>query len=117
MLAADSLRGHETLVRVCGRHPDVDDGRVGTREADVAEQALGVIRLRADVDACVLQQPCDTLASEEQIVGDHYAHGSTTRSVRAPVSTAPPSAPTRSSSETIRSSRSRPSSATRTTSM
>src|SRR5262245_57146979 len=115
MLAANTVRGHEPLVRVCGRHPDVDHGYVGTREADVAEQALGVLRLRDDVDAGMLEQPDDALAGEEQVVGDDYAHGIRIRSVRRPVSTLPPRAPTRSSSATIGSRRSAPSSSTRNT--
>src|SRR5437899_1617742 len=83
----------------------------------MADQTLGVLRLRDDVDARILEQPDDALAGEQQVVGDDYAHGIMTRSIRGPVSTLPPTAPTRSSSGTIGLRRSAPSSSTRTTIM
>ncbi len=115
MLGPDPLRGDEALVGVRRRHADVGDCDVGPFEADVPEEALGVLRLADDVDACLLEEVHDPLAREHRVLCDDYAHGSSARSVRGSIETSPPRAPTRSVTCVSRETRSEPSSSTSTT--
>lgn len=81
MFRPDRLGGDEALVRLRGRHPDVDDRRVRPCEAHVTEQPVGVLRLGDDIDARVAKQAHDPLPGEHDVVRDDYAHGISARSL------------------------------------
>ena len=117
MFRPDRLGGDETLVHVRGRHPNVDDCRVGPREAHVTEQPVGVLRLGNDVDARVPEKADDPLPGEHDVVRDDYAHGISARNVVPSTSRTPPMAPTRSARWIIVEVRSEPSSSTVTSSL
>ena len=72
---ADHVRGAESLVGVCGWHPDVDDRNVRAGSLDELEQLLGVPGEPDDVESCLLQQPGKALAQDHRIIGERYAHG------------------------------------------
>ena len=72
---ADLLRRAQPFVGLGRRHPDVDDRDIGLVHRDVAQQVLGVSRLRDDVEAGVPEQARDSLAQEHGVVGEHDADG------------------------------------------
>jgi hypothetical protein len=116
VLGADRLGGDQALVGVGGRHADVDQRHVGAGQADVVEQALGVLGLGDHLDTGVAQQADDALAGEQDVVSDNYPHGSSACSRVGSTANRPSRAPTRSASWTIGELRSVPSSCTVTTS-
>ena len=74
VLGADPLRRAQALIGVGRRHAHVDHGDVGRVRADLAQQVVGVARLADDLDARLLQQPCDSLTQQHGVVGNHRAH-------------------------------------------
>ena len=80
---ADLDRGPHALVLVGRRHAHVDDREVGLVLGDDGEQRLGVADARDDLVAGVLEQPCEPLAQEHGVLGDHESHGIAT-SMRVP---------------------------------
>ena len=53
--------------------------------ADLAQQVLGVTGLADDLEAVVLEHPHHSLAEQDGIIGNHYAHGiSTSTTVPSP---------------------------------
>jgi hypothetical protein len=58
-----------------GRHTNIDDGCVGTRETNMTQQRLGVLGLGDDVNICVAKKAHDSFAREHRVVGDDYSHG------------------------------------------
>src|ERR687898_1696212 len=96
MAAADLLRRDEAVVTVAGWHPDVHDRNVRLERIDHAEQGLGIPTAPGDLEAGVLEQPGEALAQQRLVVGDHDAHGISTRSWPSRRAAVPPTAPTRS---------------------
>ena len=64
-------RRAQTVVRVRGRHLDVDDRDVGTMRTRAAQEVVGVAGLRDDVEARTLQDADDPLAEEDVVLADH----------------------------------------------
>ncbi len=62
--------------RKSGRQADVDDGEVGLLRHDLADQRLAVGDGRHDLDPVVAQQTGEAVAQQREVLGDHYAHGS-----------------------------------------
>jgi hypothetical protein len=85
MGAADAVGGHQPFVRLRRWHPDVHDRGVGVRGLDVSEQLVGILGLADDLKAGVGEQTRHTVAQERGVVGNHYAHGISTR-ITVPVS-------------------------------
>ena len=78
---AQLLRGGEAFVGVRRRHPNVDDRDVRVGRGDRREQLIGVARLGDDVEALPAQQLGKPFAQEDRVLGQRYAHGSSTRIV------------------------------------
>jgi len=53
------------------RHPDVDDREVGTKLADELDEVESGAGLTDDLEARTLEQPCQALAEENVVVGQH----------------------------------------------
>src|SRR4029453_6223204 len=104
------------LVGVGRWHADVDQRHVGTGQADLVEQAAGVLGLGDHLDVGVLQEADDALAGEQGVVGDDYPHGSSARSRLGSTVSWPSRAPTRAASWAIGEGGAAPSSSTVTTS-
>jgi hypothetical protein len=62
----------EAVVGVRGRHADVDHGGVGAMGADLADEVVGVARLRDDVEAVRLEHARQPLEQQGVIVGDDH---------------------------------------------
>src|SRR6185295_19104487 len=93
----------EPFVGVRGRHADVDHRDVRLVPAHLAQKLLAVAGLRDDVESRGIEDAHDSLAKQDGIVGDHYAHGTSARTrVPSPAglvtSSRPSSAATRSPS-------------------
>src|SRR6266540_309471 len=93
--------GAGSIVGAVGRHPYVDDGKVGTVSVDLREQAGCVGRLSGDGVAGVDEQPGETFSEEGGVLADHDTHGRTASIVVPPprglvTVRSPPCAPTRS---------------------
>src|SRR6266702_2171024 len=117
MLGSDPASGHESLVRVRGRHADVDHRDVRVREVNVFHELIRVARLGHDVNPSILAESHDPLSSDHDVFRNHYPHRISTLHTVGSKSTLPPRAPTRSASATIGDVRSEPSSWTVTTSL
>ena len=81
--AADLDGGPHPLVLVGRRHAHVDDREVGLVLGDDGEQRLGIADASEHRVPGVLQQPCEPLAQEHGVLGDHESHGIAT-SMRVP---------------------------------
>ena len=75
MPLADLPGGPEALVRVGGRHADIDDGHVRLVHGDMPQQVLRRAGLRHDLEPGLLEQACDALAEEHRVVGEDDAAG------------------------------------------
>ena len=84
---ADPGRGHESLVGVRRRHPDVEHDHVGPVQVGLAEHRVEVVRLADDLASGLGQQPDHAGPGEQHVVGDYYAHGITARSRSGPTTT------------------------------
>ena len=73
--APDLLGGEQPLVRVGGRHADVDDGDVRGVAFHEPHELVGAAHLADDVDSLLGQQSCEALADEGGVVGEDHAHG------------------------------------------
>src|SRR5262245_1832718 len=98
---ADLLGRAQPLVGVRRRQADVYDDRVGRPQVDLAHQILPGLALTDDLESCLLQEAGQALPEQDDVLGDHDAHGiSTVSTVPAPGGllrrTRPPSASTRS---------------------
>jgi hypothetical protein len=58
---------------------DVDDRDVGPSRVDHAQEGLGVAAAPRDLEAGILEQPRKPLPEQRLVVGDHNAHGRSTR--------------------------------------
>ena len=110
------VRGDEPFVRVRRRHADVDDRDVRPLEVHLSQQRRPVLNLGDHLDVGAFEQPHDPLAREHRVLGDDYAHGSSTRRTWPARSTRPPTAPTRSTSVSGSATAGVPSSSTSRTS-
>ena len=68
---ADLAGRADPLVRLRGRHADVDDRDVGVVAAYLEHQLVRVSRLPDDLDLGVLEQPREPFAQQGRVVGDH----------------------------------------------
>src|SRR4051794_4106520 len=76
VLLAGLERRADALVGERRRKPDVNDREVRLVPGEDPAQAVGVLRLRHDIDSLVLEQRDDALAQECLVLGDDYSHGS-----------------------------------------
>ena len=79
MALADLERRAQALVGVRRRQADVDDRDVRREAADLPQQLVGVVALGDHVEAGVAEQPRETLAQQDAVLGDRYAHGISAR--------------------------------------
>ncbi len=73
-LGADLAGCDESFVGVGRRHPDVHDRDRGLVHRHVAQQVVGVVGLGEDVEARLAEQPDDSLAQQDRVLGDHHRH-------------------------------------------
>jgi hypothetical protein len=66
-------RGDEAVVRVAGRHADVDDRDVRRVRADLEQQIIGVLGAADDLVPRFLQERRDPLTQKRAVVGDDDA--------------------------------------------
>jgi PAS domain S-box-containing protein len=71
MRAPDLDRGDEAIVRVSGRHADVDDRDVGRVGADLQQQIVRAAGAADDLVSRILQERGDALAQQRVVVGDN----------------------------------------------
>jgi hypothetical protein len=74
-LLPNLVRGFETFVRVAGRHPDVDDCKIGLVLLNERHQPRSVVSLARDLEAGPLEQARQTLAEEDVVVGEDNPWG------------------------------------------
>ena len=60
------LRGDQPLIGVGRRHLDVDHCHVRAAVLNQSDQLVGVLGLGDDLDVCVLEEPDDALAREQE---------------------------------------------------
>jgi hypothetical protein len=70
VLGPNGFRSAQPFVRVCGRHPDVNQGDVGSMGADRVQELTGLAHLGHDREACLGEQAGDPLTEEERVVGE-----------------------------------------------
>src|SRR5580765_4549701 len=75
------MGGAQPFVGMRRRHSNVDDRDVRAEGADTCEQRVGVADLGDYFDIVFGEQTRDTFANERRVVGDHYSHGSSARTV------------------------------------
>src|SRR5580765_1567022 len=95
------MGGAQPFVGMRRRHSNVDDRDVRAEVADTCEQRVGVADLGDYFDVVFGEQTRDTLANKRSVVGDHYSHGSSARTVvpcvgRLSIASVAPSASRRS---------------------
>ena len=71
MRSANLLCGDYPLVRMRGRHLDVDDHDVRARELDAPQELRCVLGLSDDVEAGISEETRQSLAQEHRIVGKY----------------------------------------------
>src|ERR671919_644398 len=71
-LIADHLGGVQSLARVGGRHPDVDDRELGAVLPHESEQLRRPAALAHDFESGALEQVRETLAEQNLIVRQHH---------------------------------------------
>ena len=81
MLGADRFGCLEPLVGMGRRHPDIDDRDVGMELSNGREELGRIACLRDDVEPGFSEQPGDTLAKQDGVIGegDPNGHQSTDR--------------------------------------
>ena len=67
-----------------GRHAHVDDGQVGVLAGDHIDQGLAVAHRGHDLLAGVVEEPGQPGSQQHGVLGDHDAHGNSTRIVVGP---------------------------------
>src|SRR6516165_9327683 len=97
----DRLRRLKTLIGVGRRHPDIHDRDIGATALHLLQQLTAVRGQPGNFEAGLSQQPRKAFPQDHGIIGDHYPHGNSARSVvprpgGLDTVSVPPSASTRS---------------------
>ena len=92
MAGTDLERRAQPLVAVRRRQPDVDDRDVGRELRTFSSRSSAVSQVPTTSKPCSVEQPCEALAQQDAVLGDHDAHGISARTRVPPPSGSRPAA-------------------------